>query len=449
MVTACAAALLAACGGDGGGTGGDGGNGGGTTTTTGGAGGAVACPAPPTGKGAPHVIVVIQENHTFDNYFGRWCTAAPGSSPTCNDGPSCCEAMPAMEPSGASPVTLDDATNSTFDPNHGYDCEILEMNGGLMDQFVTGAGATCSNPKNYAVATDEVVAKYHDYATKYALADRYFQSIAGASASNDMYFAVAQKVFIDNSFKPPTIGKECSIVATEGVYQGQTIADLLFTAGKTVRFYAEGYGVMAATSPSCPNAPPECGFHLPIYPCIYDPSDIPFLYYEQFANDEMKIMSDYAELGKALSNGTLPDVSFVKLIGYHTEHPGAGTKISDGIAAVGALVDAVEASCYKDSALVLLTWDEGGGYYDHVSPPPDSAVDGEPYGTRVPLLALGRYAKKGFVSHVEMEHSSIVKFLEYNYLGGKTGQLAARDAVVNNIGSLIDPAEYGEAIPDQ
>jgi hypothetical protein len=67
--------------------------------------------------------------------------------------------------------------------------------------------------------------------------------------------------------------------------------------------------------------------------------------------------------------------------------------------------------------------------------------------TRVPLLAIGRFAKKGAVSHVQMEHSSLVKFLEWNFLAGKTGQLGARDVEVNNIGSLLDPVAVGAVVP--
>ncbi|HEX8794381.1 MAG TPA: alkaline phosphatase family protein, partial [Polyangiaceae bacterium] len=89
--------------------------------------------------------------------------------------------------------------------------------------------------------------------------------------------------------------------------------------------------------------------------------------------------------------------------------------------------------------LVLLTYDEGGGFFDHVAPPPTSSVDNEPYGTRVPTIAIGPFARAGTISHVVMEHSSIVKFIEYNWLKGKTGQLGGRDAQVANIGSLLDP----------
>jgi phospholipase C len=133
-------------------------------------------------------------------------------------------------------------------------------------------------------------------------------------------------------------------------------------------------------------------------------------------------------------------VSFVKAIGYESEHPGYGDTVSAGITFVGGTIAAIEASSYAPNTLVLVTWDEGGGHFDHIAPPPTSTVDNQPYGTRVPLLAIGPLAAVGVVSHVTMEHSSIVKFIEYNWLGGQTGQLKGRDAVVANIGSLLDPS---------
>ena len=112
-------------------------------------------------------------------------------------------------------------------------------------------------------------------------------------------------------------------------------------------------------------------------------------------------------------------------------------------------MQAVLGSCYANNTLILVTWDEGGGFFDHVAPPATSAVDNQPYGTRIPLIAIGTFANANMVSHVEMEHSSIVKFLEFLYLGQTTGQLGARDAVVNNIGSLLDATKTGITIPDQ
>jgi phospholipase C len=392
-----------------------------------------------------HVIVIVQENHTFDTYFGNWCTAAPGSSPTCTNGPSCCEAAPATDPSGASPKVLDDTENGAYDPSHTQACELSEMDDGKMDMYVTGS--VCSNPDNFAIAPASLVKPYQDLAAQNAIADRYFQSIAGQSSSNDMYLAVAKEVFIDNAFEPKAPGDQCSTNTNLMSYSGQkTIADLLESAGHTVGWYAEGYAAMVAAGKGCPPAPKDCPFHLGTYPCDFDPSDIPFLYYTQFESSKT-FMRDYTQLDKDLAAGTLPDVSYVKGIGYHSEHPGVGTTISAGVTFVTDLVQAVQASCYKDTTLILVTWDESGGFFDHIAPPATSTVDNQPYGPRIPLLAIGRYASKGTVSHVQMEHSSIVKFIEWNFLGGQTGQLNARDAEVNNIGSLLDPAETGVTVP--
>jgi phospholipase C len=459
-----AALLVAACGsnnGSGGGgngsgaggqttgpTGGGGPGGGGGAGAGGGSGGTGGVSCPSGGGGIEHVVIIVQENHTFDTYFGTYCTAAPGSNPTCTSGASCCEAAPAMEPSGASPVVLDDTENAAFDPNHAQACELGEIDGGAMDMFVTGT--MCSNADNFAIAPDSVTTTYHGYATKYAVADRYFQPIAGQSSSNDMYLAVAKEVFIDNAYEPKVTGSQCALTGTMPSMTGQeTIASLLQAAGKKVAWYGEGYDDMKAAGTSCPSAPPGCGINLPIYPCVYDPGDVPFLYYSQHAKDP-KFVRDYTTFATDIAAGKLPDVAYVKGLGFHSEHPGYGTKITPGAAFVDATVKAVLGStCYAENTLILVTWDEGGGFFDHIAPPATSTVDNQPYGTRVPLLAIGPFANVNTVSHVQMEHSSIVKFLEFLYLGQTTGQLAARDAVVNNIGSLLDASKTGITIPDQ
>lgn len=397
--------------------------------------------APPV-SAIKHVIVIVQENHTFDNYFGRWCTAAPGSNPTCTAGPSCCEAAPATDPSGATPVTLDDAANAGHDPDHSKTCETAEINGGAMDRFATGA--SCSSPQNVAIAPASVVGPYQALAQSYALADRYFQPEIGSSSANDMYFTVAKHVFTDNEVKPDSNGAGCIAPTTpRKTYTGvTTIADLLIAHGDTFAFYAQGYDAMLAAT-FCPAAPSDCPLGLPTTPCDYDPSDVPFEYFEQFIDDPAH-MKDLNDLATDLDAGTLPAVSFVKGVGYKNEHPGYGTKITPGVAQVQGIVDHVASTAYGSDTLILVTWDEGGGFWDHVSPP--APIDQYPYGTRVPLLAIGHFARQGVVSHVQLEHSSVVRFLEWNFLGD-VGQLGARDAIVHNIGSLLDPAKTGLAVP--
>jgi phospholipase C len=416
----------------------------------------VACSSPPHRKPCDgpcpaskieHLVVIVQENHTFDTYFGRYCTAASGSAPACTQGPGCCEAGPAYDPSGASPVVLDDMANGAYDPDHTQVCELAETNNGAMDRYVTGAGA-CSDARHFAYADPAIVQPYWDLASAGALADRYFQPISGQSSSNDMYLARAQFVFVDNDYKPDAIGQQCSPIAATMSFTGTTIGDLLDDAGVSWAFYAEGYQAMVdvrATS-TCPKAPKDCPFALNLEPCDYDPADVPFAYYPSSA-DNPKVMRDYALFATDLANLALPQVVFIKSVGYHSEHPGEYTTISDGVRFVGDVIDAIDASPYAPDTLILLTWDEGGGFFDHVAPPGLGSVDGRPYGTRVPLLALGPFAAAGTVSHVELEHSSIVSFIEWNWLGMQTGQLAGRDTAVANLGSVIDPVAAGAAIP--
>lgn len=318
-----------------------------------------------------------------------------------------------------------------------------------MDRYVVGPA--CASPKNFAVA-DPVTAKlYHDWAGQYALADRYFQPIVGQSSANDMYFAIASYQFTDNEFKPDSNGEGCinplvDAVTFDGV---QTIGDVL-TAGRPdpgLRFghYAEGYQDMLDT-PLCPLAPLDCPALVPTDPCTYDCADNPFQYYSQWT-DNLTFMHDFEQLAADVTADTLPAASFVKPVGYHNEHPGYGTKISAGTTFLKAAVDQILASPRADDTLILVTWDEGGGYFDHITPPANNPIDDKPYGTRVPLLALGRFARKNHVSHVVMEHSSIIKFIEFNFTG-ETGQLGNRDTNVHNIGSLLDPAQTGLVIPE-
>ena len=400
-----------------------------------------------TSSNIQHVVVIVQENTSFDAYFARWCTAPVGSGPTCESGPACCEAGPSTDPgTGISPLLLDDAAHAAWDPVHLAACFVDEINGGAMDRFVA---ADCGDERNFAYSDAASVGAYYDLASRFALADRYFQPIVGASSANDMYFARAAFVFEDNTFVPDSVGAECNFNRNAKNFTGLTLADLLADAGVPWAFYIDGYQTMidATSLGECPPPDPECAGGIPFYPCVYDPSDIPFQYYPRF-QDDPTFMRDFSRFREDLEAGELPDVSFVKAIGFRSEHPGLGTTISDGITFVTDLIEEILASRDADSTLILLTYDEGGGYFDHVAPPPPSAVDGKDYGPRVPMFAIGRFARKDHISHVTMEHSSVVKFIEWNWLAGETGQLGTRDAEVNNIGSLLDPKQTGVAVPE-
>lgn len=418
------------------------------------------------------VVLIVEENHTFDSYFGRYCTAPAGSNPTCNSGPSCCERAPDREPHGASPLVLDDKSNFGTDRDHQQACELQQINGGKMDQFVTGAmgadtcggvGPSCASPNNFALAGAGTVGAYWTLANGNALADRYFQPIAGGTSSNDMYLAVSHFQFVDNKAMPNTVGclLNCSLLnlclsGAKTLYTGRTtIGDLLLGAGKSFTVYAEGYAdALAAGAGSCPNIASSCQYGVILNPvaheaCRYDASDVPFNYYSQFANGAH--MADFfSRFTQDVAAKKLPNFTYIKAMSTRNEHPNV-SNITDGVNFVSSVLQTIANSSYANSTLILLTWDEGGGFFDHVSPPPSIDTDDQnrpvPYGTRVPMLAIGPFAKKGFVSHVQMEHSSIVRFLQYNFIG-KVGQLGYNDAKVANIGSMLDATAVGFPVPE-
>lgn len=454
-----------------------------------------------------HVVLIVQENHTFETYFGMYCTAPAYSNPTCTSGPACCEGAPVVngvytDPGGYAAYPLDDDPNSPTsnfkeDRDHEQACELQQINGGAMDRFVTGSigastcfgvGPNCASSNNWVLASGQLatdpVSYYWSLAGSSALADRYFQPIAGGTSSNDMYFAGAQYRFVDNNRFPNVVVGETSaglcvdsnatcLSGQKITYPLPTVADLLLDAGFSFAIYADGYGDALSAKlggQDCPTltAASGCPYWNSIsYPiahngCFYDPSDIPFLYFQGFADQPAgggtvfptPYAKDLAALQQDVSAGTLPSFSFVKERIFHNEHPNMST-IADGVSAVADVLNTIETSQFRDTTLVLLTWDEGGGFFDHVAPPPsvENYPSGDPqsplpvpYGTRVPLMAIGPFARRGVVSHVTMEHSSLVRFLEFNFLG-REGGLGARDAVVNNIGSLLDPAAVGVAVP--
>src|SRR5215467_11223504 len=237
-------------------------------------GGDSGCPGCASSK-IQHLVLIVQENHSFDSYFGGYCTAAAGSSPTCNDGPACCEAAPATDPAGTTPLVLDDSSMGAFDPNHCAACETAEIDTGKMDAYSSAPlpkgdpcnpidNTTCGNKRNVAYGDRNVVKPYWDLAGQGALADRYFQPLVGQSSSNDMYFARAAFVFQDNAYEPQgAYGAKCGLNAAvpEQQFTDQTIADLLIAAGVSFNVYAGGYGDMATAQKNgqCPaKAPSDC-----------------------------------------------------------------------------------------------------------------------------------------------------------------------------------------------
>lgn len=383
-----------------------------------------------------HLIVIISENHSFDSIYGNYCTAEPYSSPNCNFGSECCESIPKTL-NNLKPVILSDVQNSRHDPCHQSYCETSEINGGKMDKYlINGVG---SNPQNFAAAIDDLFsAKYYfDWARRYAISDAFFQSSSGASCQNDMFFATAKFIFKDNEVRPQKRelnGMKCYDSGFKSYYD-PTIADLLNVCKVQWTFYSEGYDEYPKSG--------QC------YPQFYDASDNPFTYFPSLTDSPTADYNfrDYKTLNEDIRNETLPAVSYVKFLGIHSEHPGYDGSFLTGQMLSDEVIQNIMASQkYNNNTLIILVPDESGGFYDHVNPPVSSTIDGTQYGPRTQFITVGNMVKKNYVSHVHIEPSSIIKFIEWNFIGDE-GQLYSRDRFVNNIGDLIDSNLAGEEIP--
>ncbi|KAJ3362654.1 hypothetical protein HDU91_003319 [Kappamyces sp. JEL0680] len=400
---------------------------------------APVCVSKPNSK-IEHVVLVVSENHSFDAYYGRYCQAPFGSNPDCNEGRNCCEAIQQIP--GHSPILLTDQANVDHDPWHLSGGEGCEINGGAMDKYIEGCSSFASvikysDPRNYAAAdgTNGSAAQYWKWAAENAMSDRFFQSSIGASSQNDMYFARGAFVFKDNSIVPPTEHCPIPIYNTVGSYKDPTIADLLLGCKVSMNVYQEGYTKSKSFGSCFPSGYTE-------FKKTWDPSDIGFQYFDSM-QQQTNFFKDHLDFFTDVKQGQLPAFSFIKPGYYNCEHPGQST-ISSGEAFNGQLIDTILSHpTYANNTLILLTADESGGFRDSVRPPPRSPIDNKEYGPRTQFLAIGHFAKKNYISHVQMEPSSIVRFLESNFLGGKPGQLQTRDAQVNNIGSLLDPLKTG------
>ena len=374
-----------------------------------------------------HVIIIISENHSFDSIYGNYCKAEPFSNPTCNIGPECCERIP-EELNGFKPKTLTDIQNSRYDPCHHSYCEDSEINGGKMDRYIIGGEG--SNENNFAAANDDFWSAklYFNWAYKYAMSDRFFQSSPGASSQNDMYFATGKFMFKDNEIAPQRKslnGNQCINYKFKS-YFDPTIADILNACSVPWTIFNEGYSEKKDSN--------KC------YPKYYDATDNPFAYFPSLTENKNGNFNfrDYEDFLKDITNKTLPMVNYVKFLGVHSEHPGFDNSFITGQLLSNEVINKVmESEYYRDNTLVILVPDESGGFYDHVTPPNKSEVDGYTYGPRTQFITVGQMVKKNYISHVELEPSSLIRFIEWNFIG-KEGQLETRDKFVNNIGDLID-----------
>ncbi len=200
-----------------------------------------------------------------------------------------------------------------------------------------------------------------------------------------------------------------------------TIGDLLSTAGVSWKWYSGGWDDAVSGNPD-----PNFQFH-----------HQPFNYFVNYApgTPGRTHLVDLNQINGDLATGTLPAVSFVKMIGENNEHPGY-TNVITGMNAVADLVQKIQNSPEWSSTVIIITYDEHGGHWDHVAPP---TVDSWGPGVRVPAVIISPFAKRGFVDHTQYETVSILSFIEDRWLNSARIPGATRDAVAAPLTNALGP----------
>lgn len=396
--------------------------------------GAAALPVRPQSGGDAihkirHVVIIMQENRSFDSYFGTF----PGVDgiPMKNGVPTVCANDPQTNRCVRPYYDSDDRNRGG---PHSAKAAVAAIDGGKMDGFIDVAqrgNRRCRNPDapNCLGGTD--VMGYHDgrdlqnywrYARDYVLQDKMFEPNASWSLPQHLFMVsewsawcrrIGDPKSCENELQDPDYPPDFRSRSDRSPEPGRP--DYAWT-DLTYLLHAHhvswAYYVMSGTEPDCANDQAKCA---PVEqkaktPGIWNP--LP--YFDTVKRDgELGNIRDLRDFYAAAANGTLPSVVWLCPAGPYSEHPPG--LVSRGQAYVTGLIDTIMRGRDWNSTAIFLTWDDWGGFYDHVVPP---RVDENGYGLRVPAMVISPYARRGFIDHQTLSHDAYVKFIEDDFLGG-------------------------------
>ena len=352
-----------------------------------------------------HIVVIMQENRTFDNLFNGF----PGAD-SAQSGMSKGTVVPLSPVPLAGTYILDNSHRSWW----------KAWDNGQMDGFTqnfAGIGTPPLYPYSYVQSSD--IQPYWALATQYTLGDRMFQSDAGPSFGAHQYLIAGQSGEADEDPTSKFYGCDAPAGTTvaligpngtdlPGVYpcfDYQTMADTLDANGITWNYYS--YGTSSNFEPF------EAIRHI------------------FYGNDfKTNVIAPQTKVLTDIANGKLAEVTWVTPDLAHSDHPASNS--SEGPDWVASVVNAIGASPFWNSTAIFITWDDWGGWYDHVVPP---VIDNMGPGFRVPLIVVSPYAKHGYVSHQVYETASFLTFIEKNF---NLPNLGTRDATANDLSDCFD-----------
>ncbi|MHB8671323.1 MAG: alkaline phosphatase family protein [Acidimicrobiales bacterium] len=378
-----------------------------------------------------HVVVIMQENRSFDSYFGTYPGAA--GYPMAGGHFSVCVPDPR---SGQCVYPFHATADRNGGGPHGQADAVADVDGGKMDGFIAQAekgrrGCGASNAPECSPATPPDVMGYHDareipnywkLAQQYVLQDHLFEPNASWSLPQHLFMvsgwsarcANADPMSCANALQSPAppldFGRGRILGRGSRVAPNYAWTDLTYLLHKdqvSWRYYVQG-----GTEPDCRNDAADCA---PVNqnartPGIWNP--LPN--FETVRQDgELANVTDASNYYRDARAGTLPAVSWIAPSGPNSEHPPA--LVSAGQTWVTSLIDAAMTGPEWGSTALFVSWDDWGGFYDHVVAP---EVDQNGYGLRVPGLVISPYAKRGLIDHQVLSHDAYLKVIEDLFLGG-------------------------------
>jgi phospholipase C len=474
-----------------------------------------------------HLVVIFQENISFDHYFATYPNATnPAGEPQFTPSPNSptvnglSGALLSRNPNSlnsgndtgaTNPFRLDRSQNFTTDQNHGYTTEQQAYDFGLMDAFpeFTGTPGPPPDPPPGTVTTTGLVMGYYDgntvtalwnYAQHYALNDNSYNTVFGPSTPGALNLASGQTngvIMTKNGPStdwisdgnggltvvgdPDPLGDLCSS-GDQVRMGGPNIGDLLNKAGITWGWFQGGFNLNTVN----PNGTTGCtrSSTSPLTHHTtndYVPHHEPFQYYASTTNpnhlrptspigqtDQAKHQYDITDFLAALKAGNLPSVSFLKAIAIQDGHPGYSSPLDEQQFVV-TVINMLQQSSFWNSTAVVVLYDDSDGWYDHqVSPIVNqsetaadqltgngSCGDGSSalpginpktlhaqgrcgHGPRTPLLVISPWSRINFVDHTLTDQTSIPRFIEDNWLGGKRLGDGSFDVLAGTLNNMFD-----------
>ena len=378
---------------------------------------AVAVPIP-----IHHVVIVVKENHTFDNYFGSF----PGADGISQIVTSHGTIAPPHAPQ-----------NMPRDLCHDHPCALTDWAGGAMNGWEAVEDATVNGDDLvYAQYQESDIPNYWQYARHFTLGDRFFANVLGPSFPGHLFVLAAQDAWATSN--PDSAGisaywgcdqssdarlpvddqTTCQSVQKFPCFQIPSVPDVL-PAGVDWKFYGSNFYVL----------PEIWSMFDAVQSVRYGPGWNNVVNVSTFDDD--------------VDNGHLPAVSWLVDQDLADEHPQVGSVCAGENWTVGHINHLMQSPYWADTA-ILFVMDDFGGWYDHVAPPRQDGCDPtHPFGLgfRVPLIVISPYARPGFIFHEQSEQASIPRFIEKVF--GATRALsdidpAAKDGQANDLLGAFD-----------